>query len=432
VDVNTSNTKIIRQLTFLKSFQSIKNMGFSTKILQTGFNKSDKHGATQMPIYSNAAFGFGSAEQMEMAFQGFLPDHIYSRISNPTVENLEQRVKSITGAQAVTAVSSGMAAISNVMLAIAESGSNIVTSNHLFGNTYSLFKYTLKSLGIEFRFCDFTNPSTIKKSIDRKTIAIFFETITNPQLEVSDISYISSLAKKNKLVLISDTTLTPPNIFNAGKWGIDIEVVSSTKIMSGGATSIGGLIIDYGTFDWSSNKKFSDIAKRFGPHAFNYKLRKEVYRNLGACLSPYHAYLQSVGLETLDMRFEKAAGNCLKIARFLQNEKHVTRVDYPGLENSPFYTLSRDQFGQLPGSVLTFRLKTREACFAFMNKLKIITRATNINDNRTLILHPASTIFSDFDQKTRENMGIPDTLIRLSVGIEDMEDLTEDIKQALN
>jgi O-acetylhomoserine (thiol)-lyase len=407
-------------------------MGFSTDIIHTSFTKEDVHGATLMPIYSNATFSFSTSEEMELAFQGRIPSHTYSRISNPTVENLEQRVRKVTGALAVTAVSSGMAAIANTILTIAESGDNIVTSKHLFGNTYSLFSTTFHSYHIGVKFCALTDRESIENAIDENTIAIFFETITNPQLEVSDIQQLSHIARQHKLLLIADSTLTPPNIFRAADWGVHLEVISGTKIISGGATSLGGLIVDYGTYDWSDNKKIQPLATGYGPFAFNYKLRKEVHRNFGATLSPFPAYLQSLGMETLELRFNKAADNCMRIATFLENEDKVQSVNYPGLKSSRFYEVAVKQFGLYPGTVLTFTLSSKELCFSLINRLKVICRATNIYDNRTLIIHPASTIYCDFTKSVRESVGVPDTLIRLSVGIEDAEDLITDLSTALN
>jgi O-acetylhomoserine (thiol)-lyase len=232
--------------------------------------------------------------------------------------------------------------------------------------------------------------------------------------------------------LIADSTLTPPNVFRAKDFGVDIEVISSTKCISGGATSIGGLIVDYGSFDWSKSKKMASLAKRFGPFAFNYKLRREIFQNMGACLSPYAAYLQSLGLETLQLRFEKAATNCRELADFLGTIPQIKAVNYPGKAGSTFFEVSKRQFGDFPGAMLTFDFSTREECFAFINKLELIKRATNVYDNKTLIIHPASTIYCDFDKKTIECLGVSNVVIRLSLGIEDIEDLKADILQALN
>lgn len=409
----------------------MEKYGFSTRVIHTDYLKKDAHNALQMPIYSNAAFEFDSAEQMEDAFLGRLPDHAYSRISNPTVENFENRIRAITGALCVTALSSGMAAISNTFITIAKSGDNIVTSKHLFGNTYSFLTSTMEAFGVEIRFCDLTDDVQVSKAINEKTIAVYFETITNPQLEVVNITALSKVAKKHGVLLIADTTLTPPNIFKAAEYGVDIEVISSTKMITGGATSMGGLILDYGKFDWARFDKFKELAQRFGPFTFNAKLRKEIFRNLGACLSPYHAYLQSLGLETLSLRYDKAASNCLLLAEYLQSEKKIVSVNYPGLKTSRFYEVSKTQFGNYPGAMLTFNFNKREECFVFLNKLNFISRATNIYDNRSLIIHPASTIYCDYPPEKRVELGVSDTLIRLSVGIEDFDDLKNDIHSAL-
>jgi O-acetylhomoserine (thiol)-lyase len=405
--------------------------GFNTKVIHAAYLKKDAHNSLQMPIYSNASFEFESAEQMEQAFQGRVPDHSYSRISNPTVENLEQRIKAITGAQNVTALSSGMAAISNVFFTIASAGSNIVSSKNLFGNTFVFFQSTISAFGVEIRFCDLNNEEEIERAVDENTCAIFFETITNPQLEIIDITRLSLLAKAKHVPLIADSTLTPPNIFKAVEFGVDIEVVSSTKCISGGATSVGGLIIDYGKFDWKYSAKLSVSAKKFGPFAFNAKLRKEIFRNLGACMSPYTAYLQSLGLETLGLRYTKASANCLAIAEHLKGLKQVKKVNYPGLAGSEFHEIAVQQFGNFPCALLTFELESKELAFSFLNKLKIIKRSTNVYDNKTLIIHPASTIFVDFDPVVKASIGVGEALLRLSVGIEETEDIIEDIDSAL-
>jgi len=410
----------------------LKPKGFTTRIIHTPYAREDANHALHQPIYSNAAFDFESAEQMELAFQGRLPVHAYSRITNPTVENFELRIKQITGALNVTALSSGMAAVSNVIFLLASAGTNIIASRHLFGNTYVFFESTIKEFGIETRFCDLTNQEEVKANIDSNTVAIFVETITNPQLEVVDLKSLSQTAHEQNVPLIADSTLTPPNVFNAKEFGVDIDVISSTKCISGGGTSIGGLIIDYGTFSWSKSKKLATLSKKFGPYAFNYKLRREIFRNLGACMSPFATYLQSLGLETLQMRFEKAATNCRELAAFLETMPKVTAVNYPGKQGSAFEAISRQQFGDYPGAMLTFDFATREACFAFMNNLELIRRATNVYDNKTLILHPASTIYCDFDRETREVLHVFDTTLRLSLGIEDIEDLKSDLMQALN
>jgi O-acetylhomoserine (thiol)-lyase len=315
---------------------------------------------------------------------------------------------------------------------LASAGSNIVTSKHLFGNTYVFFDTTIRELGIETRFCDLTNSEEVLANIDDKTVAIFVETITNPQLEVVDLAILSRTAHQKSVPLVVDSTLTPPNVFRAKDFGVDIEVISSTKCISGGATSVGGLIVDYGTFDWSKSPKLAPHAKRFGPFAFNFKLRREIFRNLGACMSPFAAYLQSLGLETLELRFGKSVSNCHDLSHFLESLPQIKKVNYPGRKDSDFYEISRKQFGNAPGAMLTFDFDSKEQCFVFMNKLELIRRATNVYDNKTLILHPASTIYCDFSKEKRDDLGVRDETLRLSLGIEDLEDLKGDILQALN
>lgn len=409
----------------------MKKYKFTTQILHNPFIKKDPHGALHMPIYENVAFSFDSAEDIALAFERKKAAHTYSRITNPTVENFEQKIRAITDSQGVIALSSGMAAISNVLMAICSSGDNIIASPHLFGNTFSLFTTTLKQWGLNVRFCDLTNPDNIASQVDENTRAVFFETITNPQIEVVDVHAISQLAHQHNLLVVADTTLTPPSAFEAKAFGIDVEVLSSTKYISGGGTSVGGLIIDYGAFDYSKNPHLKEDSKKVGPFALVNKLRRNVYRNLGSCMAPNTAFLQSVGLETLPMRIKASCSNTHRVAEFLEGHEKVKLVNYPGLKSSTFYSIAAKQFNNLTGGLLTFDLPSKEACFKFLNALQLIIRATNLNDNRTLIIHPSSTIFCEYSAEEKHDMNIRDTMIRLSVGIEDIEDLIDDLTQAL-
>ncbi len=419
------------EVDFLYFMGGGSGLKFISKILRTKFPKEDPHGSLHMPVYDSVTFEFKTAEDLELAFGGKKPSHMYSRISNPTIEYFEQRVKTASDAAGVIALSSGMAAISNTILTIARSGDNIITSKHLFGNTYSLFENTLKEWGLETRYADLTRPEETGRLIDDRTRAIFLETITNPQLEVADIKALSGIAGHKDILLIVDTTMTPPYLFSAKEFGVDIEVISSTKWISGGATSVGGVIIDHGSYDWKKSDKLRKDALKFGPFAFISRLRREVYRNIGACMSPHNAYLQSLGLETLQLRLDTACANTLKIARFLKGDARIKSVNYPGLEDSPYYETARRQFKDKPGAVLTFDLGSKKECFRFMNDLKLIRRATNLQDNRTLILHPSSTIFCEYSDALKKEMSVRDTLIRLSIGIEDCEDLISDIQNSL-
>lgn len=405
--------------------------GFTTKAIHVPFLKQDPHGSLHMPVYESVSFEFETAEEIEAAFLGRRPRHVYTRTTNPTVEHLEQKIKHVTGAFAVAAVSSGMAAIANTILGIAQQGDNLVTTKSLFGNTYSLLERTLGPWGLEARYADFTRPETIEAQIDGNTRALFFETITNPQLEVADIPALGAIARRHKILLIADTTLTPLYFFNSRDYGVDLEVLSGTKYLSGGATTVGGLILDNGTYDWTQNPKLENDARQFGPFALVTKLKREVYRNLGACLSPHNAYLQSLGLETLALRADRSCSNTKALAEFLSQHPRVKKVNYPGLESSPYHEIATRLFGVRCGALLTFELASKAECFAFLNKLKLLRRATNLNDNKTLALHPASTIFCEYPADLRQAMGVPETLIRLSVGIEDVDDLIADLTQAL-
>lgn len=409
----------------------MEDFSFEAQVLHTPYEKPDAYNALSMPVYNSAAYEFETAEAMEAAFCGRTPDHAYSRITNPTVQYFEDRVRAVTGAMSVTALNSGMAAIANVLMTISRTDANIVTSPHLFGNTYSLMKTTLAAFGVEARFCDLTNPAEVRANIDSNTCAIFLEVITNPQMEVADLRLLSSIGKDLHIPLIADTTVVPFSVFNARKLGVDIEIVSSTKYISGGATSIGGLILDHGTFDWSHFITLKHWYEQFGEKAFTTRLRKEIHRNLGAYMTPQVAYMQTLGLETMQVRFERQASTCLELAKRLQSLDGIVSVNYTGLESNPFYELSTSQFGKYPGAMLTFDLASREVCFAFMNRLTLIRRATNLFDNKTLAIHPASTIYGSFSEEQRQGMDISQQTIRLSVGLESIDDLYNDIKQAL-
>jgi O-acetylhomoserine (thiol)-lyase len=403
-----------------------------TNILAKSFPQKDVHGSISMPIYATAAFEFETAEAMEDAFLGKSGKHTYTRISNPTVEAFEARVQAASGAKHVMAVSSGMAAISSVFLTVASAGSNIVTSTHLFGNTFSLFFFTLKEFGVEVRFCDLLNVKDVEAKIDENTCAVFTEIITNPHMEVADLAALSQLAHQKGVPLIADSTIVPWTSFKAPDFGVDIEIVSGTKYISGGATSIGGLILDYQTFDWTQSKRLKSLAEKTGEHAFQVKFRGEIGRNIGVVMAPQTAFLQNLGLETVDLRFREAGRNCLELARFLQEQPSIKKVNYNGLPSDPFYAISKKQFGDYPGAMLTFYLEDRAACFAFVNRVKIIRRATNLFDNKSLIIHPESTIYGTLSPEYKKMVEVPDNMLRLSVGLENVEDLKADILQALN
>ena len=409
----------------------MKKTGFTTKALHTNFAKKDPHNALQMPVYGTVAYEFDSAEQIMANFKGEYQAHVYSRTSNPTVEYFELKLRELTQSHAVLAVSSGMAAISNTILSCVKSGDNIIAGKHLFGHTFALFDTTLPEFGIETRFSELKSEAAIEALIDSNTRAIYFETVTNPQLEIADINMLSKVCKKHGILLIADSTLTPPNVLSAGEFGVNIEVISTTKYISGGGTTFGGAIIDYGNFDWNKNPNFSAYTSKFRENAFIAKLRKNIYRHTGGTMTAQTALLQIQGLDILELRVEKCYQNCMMLGEFLNAHPKVKKVDYPGLESSPQYQLASKYFHGIPGTIMAFDLETQEQCFAFMNALKLIKRATNLNDNKSLIIHPYSTIYQEFTEEEREDMKIRSSMMRLSVGIENVEDLMEDINAAL-
>lgn len=385
-----------------------------TIAINTPYSQPDVYGSLSVPIYNNVSYEFHDAEVMADAFTGRIKMPNYGRVANPTVTNFEQRVRQLTGAAHVTAFNSGMAAISNILFAVASQGKNIVTTRHLFGNTLALITNTLMRFGVKPRLRDLTNLELVEAAVDDDTCCIFLEIVTNPQLEVADLRALSKIARRKNIPLIADSTVIPFTETSLKDLGVDIEVVSSTKYVSGGGTSLGGLVIDYGTFP-----------------QVNERIKKDLLYNLGAYMPPQAAYLQTLGLETLDVRYKRQAGNALKLAQALRGCNKIQKVNYVGLEDNPYHTLSQRQFGPTAGAMLTIDLDSKETCFRFLNRLRIIHRATNLFDSRTLAIHPASTIFGFFSARQLEQMDVYETTIRLSVGLEAVEDLTDDIIQAL-
>ena len=405
---------LTRQSSIYKNIKVKKlvRMNKQTVAINNPFERPDVYGALAVPVYNNVAFEFDDAAEMADAFCNRIKAPDYARVENPTVTNLEQRVKALTGADHVTAFNSGMAAISNTLLAVTAQGRNIVSSHHLFGNTLALISTTLKRFGVEPRLRDLTNLEAVAEAIDDKTCAVFLEVVTNPQLEVADLKAIADIAHRKGVPVIADSTVIPFTETNLKALGVDVEVVSSTKYLSGGGTSLGGLVIDYGTFP--------EINKR---------VKYELLFNLGAYMTPQAAYMQTLGLETLDVRYQRQAGNALWLAQELSK---VVKVNYVGLEDNPYHALALQQFGPTAGAMFTIDLASKEACFRFLNRLQLVHRATNLFDSRTLAIHPASTIFGNFPEEQLAEMDVRQTTIRLSIGLEDKEDILADIKQALS
>ena len=385
-----------------------------TQAIHTQFQRPDAYSSLSMPVYHTAAYEFSDAVSMTDAFCGRTDDPDYSRVMNPTVTFFENKVRALTGATDVIALSSGMAAISNALLAVAEAGQKIVTSRHLFGNTYALLTETLARFGVEVRFCDLTRPEQLETVLDEHTACLFFEILTNPQLEVADVCALAAVAHRRGVPLVADTTMIPFTEFDGQALGIDVEVVSSTKYVSGGATSLGGVVIDYGHFP-----------------RFTERITHEALFNLGAYMTPQVAHLQTLGLETLEVRYRRQADTALALAQWFAERSEVERVTYAGLSSHPAHALFARQYGGTFGAMLTLDFADRATAFRFLDALRLVHRATNLFDNRTLAIHPASTIFGLFTPEQRAAMQVRETTVRLSIGLEDVDDLREDFAQAL-
>ncbi|MBQ8712680.1 MAG: PLP-dependent transferase [Prevotella sp.] len=385
-----------------------------TAAIHTPYVRPDAYGSLAVPIYNNVSFEFGDATEMADAFCNRIKAPDYARIANPTVTNLEQRVKLLTGAAHVTAFNSGMAAISTILMAASAQGRNIVTSRHLFGNTLAFIAGTLQRFGVKPKLRDLTDLKAVEEAIDEQTCCVFLEIVTNPQQEVADLQALATLAHRRGVPLIADSTVIPFTETQLHDLGVDFEVVSSTKYLSGGGTSLGGLVIDYGSFP-----------------QLNPRIKQELLVNLGVYMTPQAAYMQTLGLETLQVRYQAQAANALRLAEGLRNVPGISRVDYVGLADHPYHEIAVRQFGPTAGAMLTIDLESRDACFNFLNRLQLIHRATNLFDNRTLAIHPASTIFGLFPERQLQQMDVRQTTIRLSVGLEATEDLLADIRQAL-
>ncbi len=386
----------------------------TTRAIHTPYQRRDAFDALQMPVYHTMAYEFDNAAVMADAFCGRTNAPDYSRVLNPTVTHFEEIIRGLTGAREVSAFTSGMAAISAMLLSTVQAGQNVVSSRHLFGNTYLLLTNTLRRFGVEARLTDLTDPQLVEKVVDRNTACIFLETVTNPQTEVADIRELSKIAAAYRIPLIADTTMIPFTQFDGESLGIDFQVVSSTKYISGGATSLGGLIIDYG--------HFPEISRL---------IKKDAIFNLGGYMTPHAAYMQTLGLETLNVRYDRQSDSAMKIARKLESTPGVKGIGYPGLESHPDHALFKELYGDRGGAMITFELADAEQCFKFINALKLVHRATNLFDNRTLAIHPASTIFGPFSEAERAAMDIKPTTIRLSIGLEDPEDIYADLSQAI-
>ncbi|MDR0886521.1 MAG: PLP-dependent transferase [Clostridiales Family XIII bacterium] len=408
-------------------------MQFNTKLLHgAGTKVIDGAGATLPAIQQSSAFSQESAHKLEMVFDNVIPGFMYTRSGNPTVSAFERRITDIEGGMAAVACASGMAAISMTILTLLEAGDEIISSSSLFGGTFDLFS-DLKKLGISTNYVDEFTPAQVEACITDNTKAVFAELIGNPKLDVINIKSISEVTNKYHIPLIIDSTTATPYLIRPFDYGASIVIHSSSKYISGSGNAISGIIVDGGKFDWDFTK-FPNLENYIlmGKLAFTGKLRNDTWRNFGACLSPQNAFIGSIGLETLGLRMEKLCNNALALAKALEANPNIPEVCYPGLDSSPYKSLVDAQFNEgKAGAILTIKAGSRKKAWTIMDNLKYATIATNIGDVRTLVIHPASTIYGHSSLEQMSAAGVTDDLIRISVGIEDIKDLIEDFNQAI-
>lgn len=409
-----------------------KKLRFDTKLIHGG-TAPGPSGATKSPIVQASAFAYDTAEELEDIFKGRAIGQVYTRIGNPTLESLEKRLAVIENGIAAIVTASGMAAITTAVMAIVRSGDEILSSSSLFGGTYSLFHDTLANYGIKTRFVDPTDLAALEASVNDCTRLIFVETIGNPKMDVPDIAAFAEIARKNGIPLMVDATVSSPYLARVQELGADIIIHSTSKYINGTSNSIGGAVIDAGSFNWQSAKfpHFEQFYRKYRNFAFTARTRKLIHKDFGACAAPMNAFLLGEGLETLALRMERHCSNALKLAEFLNSHEKVTWVNYPGLTDSPFFEVAKRQFGGRFGGLLTFGLADKPSAFRLINNLRLAKNLANIGDTKTLVIHPASTICADYTAEVKALMGVTEELVRVSVGIEDVQDILEDFAAAL-
>ena len=430
-------------------------MRIETLAVHAGYSPDPTTKAAAVPIYQTVAYAFDNAQHGADLFDLKVAGNIYTRIMNPTQDVLEKRVAALEGGVAALAVASGMAAITYAIQTIAEAGDNFISASQLYGGTYNLFAHTLPQIGIEVRFADARQPETFAALIDSRTKAIFCESIGNPLGNVTDVAKLAEIAHAHGIPLIVDNTVPSPYLFRPIEHGADIVVHSLTKYLGGHGTTVGGAIVDSGRFPWAEHKeRFKRLnepdvsyhgvvyTEAFGPAAFIGRARVVPLRNMGAAISPLSAFQLIQGIETLALRMDRICDNTLALAKHLKNHPKVAWVNYAGLEDHADYALVKKYMGGRASGILSFGLKLaaganvnpdpRAAGARVLDALQLFTRLVNIGDAKSLATHPASTTHRQLNPEELAKAGVSEDMLRLSVGIEHIDDLREDLEQALN
>ena len=421
-----------------------KDLKPSTLSLHAGQRPDSDFGARATPIYQSSSFVFPDTETAAGIFNVERAGHVYSRITNPTNAVLEERISALEGGIGAITTASGQAALVLAITTILEKGSHLIASKSLYGGSHNLLEYTLPRFGIDTTFVDLRKTNDIKKNIKKNTKLIFGETLGNPGLDVLNIPKVSKIGHDNNIPLLVDSTFTTPYLMQPLSLGADLIFHSATKFLSGHGVVIGGLLVDGGKFDWSSSTKFKTLTEpyegfhdmnfvdEYGPAAYINRARKEGARDFGACMSPHTAFLVLQGIETLNLRMERHIQNTRTIVDFLNSHQSVKSVCYPELENHPDHELAKDILSKGCGAVFTFQLDgNKETGKKFIEQLNLFSHLANVGDAKSLVIHPASTTHHRMSNGALKNAGITESTIRLSVGIEDCDDLIEDLDEAL-
>lgn len=423
-----------------------KKFGFETRMLHAGHIPDAVTGARAVPIYQTTSYVFDSPDQAAQLFELKQYGNIYTRINNPTTAVFEERMASLEGGTGALATASGMAAQFNTIVTLLEPGDEIVASSHLYGGTYTQFEHTLKKLSIKVHFIDPTDIKNWEEAITSKTKALYGETIGNPRGSILDIAAVADLANSKQMPLIVDNTFASPYLCRPIEHGAHIVVHSATKFIGGHGSSIGGVIVESGDFDYSHYPAIADptasyhnlkFFETFGHYGFLMKARAVTLRDTGGCISPFNSFMLIQGLETLSLRMDRHVQNALAIAEYLKENDQVAWVNYAGLEDSPFYDLAQKYTPKGPGAVFSFGLKgkgeeVREKGKQFIENLELFSHLANVGDARSLVIHPASTTHQQLSAEELEKAGVGPELIRLSVGLETIEDLIWDLEQAFH
>ncbi|MDX2077607.1 MAG: O-acetylhomoserine aminocarboxypropyltransferase/cysteine synthase family protein [bacterium] len=423
-----------------------RKFGFNTQALHAGYSPDPTTGARAVPLYQTTSFQFRDTDHAAALFGLTEPGNIYTRIMNPTTDVFEQRVAALQGGVAALATASGQFAQTLTALSLCDAGDEIISSSALYGGTYTLWKYSFARLGIKVHFVENADPKTIESLINDKTRFIYLETLGNPKLEIPDFEAISEIAHAHGLPVVVDNTFGTPYLFKAFEHGVDIALHSTTKWIGGHGLSIGGVIIDGGKFNWTASGRHNGIVKpepayhnvvisQFVGDAIAFIIRARVVglRDFGGSQAPFNSFLNIIGLETLPLRMERHVANTLAVAKFLEAHKSVSWVNYPGLESHPSYDRAKKYLPKGAGAVLGFGIKGgKEAGKKFIDNLKLVSHLANVGDARTLAIHPATTTHSQLEDDDKALSGVTDDYVRLSIGIEDIDDILWDLDQALS